>query len=139
MLVNITNAEFVTSLGADIIMLNIFDVDHPVINGLPEVAPEDTIHEIKRLTGRMVAINLEPAAVREDGEKSVWSLTEGRRATVENAKMVIFDKKKCNFLSKKMLTNEMWFVIINELSQVSDNKPLQNEAKQNKKVVDKCR
>ena len=33
MLVNITNAEFVTSLGADIIMLNIFDVDHPVING----------------------------------------------------------------------------------------------------------
>jgi len=85
-LVNITNAEFVTSLGADIIMLNIFDVDHPVINGLPEVAPEDTIHEVKRLTGRMVAINLEPAAVRNDGEKSVWSLTEGRRATVENAK-----------------------------------------------------
>lgn len=82
MLVNITNAEFVTSLGADIIMLNIFDVDHPVINGLPE----DTIHEVKRLTGRMVAINLEPAAVRNDGEKSVWSLTEGRRATVENAK-----------------------------------------------------
>ena len=86
MLVNITNAEFVTSLGADIIMLNIFDVDHPVITGLPEVAPEDTIHEVKRLTGRMVAINLEPAAVRNDGEKSVWSLTEGRRATVENAK-----------------------------------------------------
>ena len=54
-------------------------------------------------------------------------------------RMVIFDKKKCNFLSKKMLTNELWFVIINELSQVSDNKPLQNEAKQNKKVVDKYR
>ena len=53
---------------------------------MPEVAPEDTIHEVKRLTGRMVAINLEPAAVRNDGEKSVWSLTEGRRATVENAK-----------------------------------------------------
>ena len=31
-----------------------------------------------------------------------------------------------------MLTNELWFVIINRLSQVSDNKPLQNEAKQNK-------
>ena len=54
-------------------------------------------------------------------------------------RMVIFDKKECNFLSKKMLTNELWFVIINKLSQVSDNKPLQNEAKQNKKVVDKCR
>ena len=34
-----------------------------------------------------------------------------------------------------MLTNEMWFVIINKLSQVSDNKPLQNEAKQNKKLL----
>lgn len=86
MLVNITNAEFVTSLGSDLIMLNVFDVQHPVINGLPETVPEDTIREVKRLTGRMVAINLEPAVVQADGEISVWSLTEGRRATVENAK-----------------------------------------------------
>ena len=86
MLVNITNAEFVTSLGSDLIMLNVFDVQHPVINGLPETVPEDTIREVKRLTGRMVAINLEPAVVQADGEVSVWSLTEGRRATVENAK-----------------------------------------------------
>ena len=83
---NLDMVKEAVEAGADIIMLNIFDVDHPVINGLPEVAPEDTIHEVKRLTGRMVAINLEPAAVRNDGEKSVWSLTEGRRATVENAK-----------------------------------------------------
>ena len=34
MLVNITNAEFVASLGADLIMLNIFDVNNPVIQGL---------------------------------------------------------------------------------------------------------
>lgn len=86
MLVNITNAEFVTSLGTDIIMLNIFDVNKPVIQGLPEVAPEDTIREIKRLTGRMVAINLEPAAIREGEEDSVWNLTSGRQATVENAR-----------------------------------------------------
>lgn len=51
MLVNITNAEFVASLGSDLIMLNIFDVNHPIIQGLPDVAPEDTIREIKRLTG----------------------------------------------------------------------------------------
>ena len=35
MLVDITNAEFVTSLGADLIMLNVFDVNEPVIQGLP--------------------------------------------------------------------------------------------------------
>lgn len=86
MLVDITNAEFVTSLGADLIMLNIFDVDKPVIQGLPQVAPEDVVREIKRLTGRMVAINLEPAIVKDTEDKSVWNLTKGRQATPENAK-----------------------------------------------------
>lgn len=86
MLVNITNAEFVASLGADLIMLNIFDVNNPVIQGLPQVPPEETIREVKRLTGRMTAINLEPAVIKKEEEKSVWNLTEGRRATVENAR-----------------------------------------------------
>lgn len=85
MLVNITNAEFVASLGADLIMLNIFDVNNPTIQGLPKVAPEDTIREVKRLTGRLVAINLEPAVIKEGEEESVWDLTTGRQATVENA------------------------------------------------------
>lgn len=86
MLVNITNAEFVASLGADLIMLNIFDVNDPIIQGLPQTSPEDTIREVKRLTGRMVAINLEPAVIKDGQEESVWSLTTGRQATVENAR-----------------------------------------------------
>lgn len=86
MLVNITNAEFVASLGADLIMLNIFDVNNPIIQGMPQTSPEDTIREVKRLTGRMVAINLEPAAIKDGQEESVWNLTTGRQATVENAR-----------------------------------------------------
>lgn len=86
MLVDITNAEFVTSLGADLIMLNIFDVNEPVIQGLPQVPPEEVVHEVKRLTGRMVAINLEPAIVKDTEDNSVWNLTKGRQATPENAK-----------------------------------------------------
>ena len=86
MLVNITNAEFAASLGADLIMLNIFDVNNPIIQGLPQTSPEDTIREVKRLTGRMVAINLEPAVIRDEQEESVWNLTTGRQATVENAR-----------------------------------------------------
>ena len=86
MLVNITNAEFAASLGADLIMLNIFDVNNPIIQGLPQTSPEDTIREVKRLTGRMVAINLEPAVIRDEREESVWNLTTGRQATVENAR-----------------------------------------------------
>ena len=86
MLVNITNAEFVASLGADLIMLNIFDVNNPIIQGLPQTSPEDTIREVKRLTGRMVAINLESAVIKDGQEESVWNLTTGRQATVENAR-----------------------------------------------------
>ena len=86
MLVNITNAEFVASLGADLIMLNIFDVNNPIIQGLPQTSPEDTIREVKRLTGRMVAINLEPAVIKDGQGESVWNLTTGRQATVENAR-----------------------------------------------------
>ena len=77
MLVNITNAEFVASLGADLIMLNIFDVNNPTIQGLPKVAPEDTIREVKRLTGRLVAINLEPAVIKEGEEESHRSRPAG--------------------------------------------------------------
>ena len=86
MLINITNAEFVASLGADLIMLNIFDVNNPIIQGLPQTSSEDTIREVKRLTGRMVAINLEPAVIKDGQEESVWNLTTGRQATVENAR-----------------------------------------------------
>lgn len=89
MLVNITNAEFVASLGADLIMLNIFDVNDPIIQGLPQTSPEDTIREVKRLTGRMVAINLEPAVIKDGQEESVWNLTTGRQATVENARKAV--------------------------------------------------
>jgi hypothetical protein len=88
MLSYITNAEFVSAMGADILLLNIFDVQHPVINGLPDVAPDDCIRELKRLTGRMIGINLEPVAsdVPPEDEDSPWVMSEGRRATLENAR-----------------------------------------------------
>ena len=65
-LVDVTNAELAACMGADILLLNMFDVDHPVVNGLPligglpAVAAQDTVKELKRLTGRMIGINLEP-------------------------------------------------------------------------------
>ena len=68
MLGNITNAEFTASMGADILLLNIFDVQNPVIQGLPKVKPEDCVRELKRLTGRMVGINLEPVEDNAGGE-----------------------------------------------------------------------
>lgn len=86
LLTDITNAEVVASMGADILLLNMFDVKNPVIQALPAVRPSETVREIKRLTGRMVGINLEPV---EDGanenDDTLWQMSEGRRATAQNA------------------------------------------------------
>ena len=92
MLGDVTNAEFVASMGADIILLNMFDVNHPVIQALPEVDEKDVIRKVKELTGRPVGINLEPI---EQGIEStvdtidMWKLTNGRVATLENARKAI--------------------------------------------------
>ena len=87
MLGDITNAEFVSAMGADILLLNLFDVKKPVINALPECAPEDTVRMIKKLTGRPVGINLEPIEEEIAGQyEGMWAMTGGRVATLENAK-----------------------------------------------------
>lgn len=92
MLGDVTNAEFVASMGADMILLNIFDVNKPVIQALPKVDPLDTIRKLKELTGRPIGINLEP--VEEDVNSQVdtidmWKLSSGRAATLENGKKAV--------------------------------------------------
>ena len=88
MLGEITNAEFAAVMGADILLLNMFDVMNPVIRGLPKCAPEDTVRMLKKLTGRPIGINLEP--VEQAGEvDEMWAMTEGRKATVANAKRAV--------------------------------------------------
>lgn len=87
MLGNVTNAEFAAAMGADILLLNLFDVQRPGILGLPEgTAPEDTIRALKKLTGRPVGINLEPVPEGVKGEEDpLWAMSAGRKATVDNA------------------------------------------------------
>ena len=60
MLGDISNAELVAALGADLLLLNIFDVQNPVIYGLPKHQPQEVVRLLKKLTGRPVGINLEP-------------------------------------------------------------------------------
>ena len=87
MLGDITNAEFVCAMGADILLLNLFDVHRPVINALPKCAPEDTVRTLKQLTGRPVGINLEPIEEEIAGQyEGMWAMTGGRVATLENAR-----------------------------------------------------
>lgn len=88
LLVDVTNAEYAASLSADILILNMFDVQQPVIQALPEVPAEETIRELKRLTGRLIGINLEPTDfVRAQGNSNtLWQMKAGRLATPENAR-----------------------------------------------------
>ncbi len=83
----VTNAEFASGMGADILILNMFDVDAPMIYALPPVEGTETIRELKRLTGRIIAVNMEPAdpAFSAGSVNTAWQLTKGRQATVENA------------------------------------------------------
>ncbi len=89
MLGDITNAEFAAAMGADILLLNMFDVQNPVIRGLPKCDPADTVRLLKKLTGRPVGINLEPVEQvlsSTDPEENMWAMTDGRKATLDNAR-----------------------------------------------------
>lgn len=89
MLGDITNAEFAAAMGADILLLNMFDVQNPVIRGLPKTEPMEIVSRLKDLTGRPIGINLEPVEQvlsSENIEENMWAMTPGRKATLENAK-----------------------------------------------------
>lgn len=116
-LVDVTNAEFAASLGADMLLLNMFDVEKPVINGLPKVAPEDTVRELKRLTGRMIGINLEPVEeeIAAGNSDTLWEMSQGRKATAANAAlasdmgvdMVLLTGNPGNGVSNKAITDSL--------------------------------
>jgi hypothetical protein len=92
MLGDISNAELAASMGADIILLNVFDVNNPVINGVECEDKNEVIRELKRLTGRKIGINLEPleqgVTSSVDTDKN-WQLSSGRQGTLENAKKAV--------------------------------------------------
>lgn len=110
---DVTNAELARAFGADIILLNMFDVLAPHVEGLEIIgddkfflrtygqgravrAPSSPCSEgapvvsmLKKLTGRPVAINLEPVDEGERLSGPQAALPEGRRATPANAKLAV--------------------------------------------------
>lgn len=77
----LTNAEAACAFGADLILLNFYDVLKPVIRGIPETV-ENPIAELKRLIGRPVGINLEPVG-RGAALEDIIELSPGRLASAE--------------------------------------------------------
>lgn len=114
---DVTNAEFAAAMGADIVLLNMFDVKKPVIQALPEVEAIDTVKELKHLTGRVIGINLEPVEETDtlENQGTMWEMSEGRKATVENASiardmgvdMILLTGNPGNGVSNKAITDSL--------------------------------
>jgi len=84
---DVTNAELAAAFGADLIILNLYDVLEPYIFGIKPEAGETAVQRLKRLAGRPVGVNLEPV---DEGRNVVGervSIGAGRTATRENARL----------------------------------------------------
>ena len=81
---SITNAELSAAFGADMLLLNMVDVYQPIIKGLPK--HDNPIQTLKKLTGRLIGINLEPIP---PSLYASTSLSKGRIATVETAQKAV--------------------------------------------------
>ena len=92
LLQSVTNAELVASMGADLLLLNMFDVNNPVIHGMPVGSePGEIIHALQHLTGRVIGVNLEAVdlALQQQEGGDLWQLQKGRLATAENAQKLV--------------------------------------------------
>lgn len=88
---DVTNAELAASQGADLLLLNMFDAEQPVVQGMPAGGrPQETIRDLQRLTGRVIGVNLE-AVDPESGfnDDEFWRVSPGRAATALNARRLV--------------------------------------------------
>ncbi|MBQ0140126.1 MAG: haloacid dehalogenase-like hydrolase [Kurthia sp.] len=81
LLEGITNAEVMASFGADLIVLNEYDVFEKSIVGFP--SSENPIEQIKKLCGRPIGINLEPVDEEAEILDIKVPLSKGRKASRE--------------------------------------------------------
>lgn len=89
---DLTNAELAVSFGSDMVLLNVFDCQHPHINGLPET--DEPVKLLKKFIGKPVGCNLEPIDLEASMMESRREIAHGRHATKETfikAKELGFD------------------------------------------------
>lgn len=118
----LTNAEYVAAFGADLILLNMFDVNHPHIESLGE--GEQVIRHLKKLVGRPVGINLEPVDEQADQLETLETLPSGRTATeasLKQAKALGVDFVCLTGNPKTGVTNEAIVQSVRTAASISDD------------------
>jgi hypothetical protein len=90
---DITSSELAKAFGADLILLNVFDVYNPIILGMPgqshlaNAKPnENVVRELKELIGLPVGLNLEPIDPNAEMAEDQTSIATGRQASAETLK-----------------------------------------------------
>lgn len=81
----LTNAEIEKAFGADILLLNVLDLDNPKIEGVPE-SEADHISWLKKATSRPIGVNLEPVDENANMTQGKEEIAKGRKASIENYK-----------------------------------------------------
>ncbi|MCK4030108.1 haloacid dehalogenase-like hydrolase [Streptococcus iners] len=79
LIAGVTNAEMMAAFGCDLLVLNELDVFHPEIVDFYDC--DNPIAEIKRLTGRLVGINLEPVDSSQEVQDQQVFLKPGRQVS----------------------------------------------------------
>ncbi|SMC50821.1 haloacid dehalogenase-like hydrolase [Sporomusa malonica] len=86
-LYDVGNAELVAAMGADIILLNLYNAQQPAVFGLSPVTGQSVIDAVKGLIGRPVGVNLEAVDWDSDVQGERVKVERGRLATPENARL----------------------------------------------------
>lgn len=89
MLYDVSNIELAAAFGADILILNTYDVDNPKIYGIGE--GEGLISKVKNMTGRLIAVNMEPVSSEVDMVEEKINISKGRQGRVENIEKLVKD------------------------------------------------
>ena len=114
----ISDPELACAFGADMILLNAFDVYNPHVANI-EGEGEEVVKILKKYTGRLLGINLEP--VSDDpvlGQR--YEVCEGRRASVETAKKAVelgFDFILLTGNPETGVTNEKIIEVMKEINE----------------------
>ena len=78
---DLTNAELAVSFGSDMVLLNCFDCNNPVIKGLPEC--DNPVEKLKEIVGRPIGCNLEPVDLDAELMEERRVISTGRQARKE--------------------------------------------------------
>lgn len=86
---DISNAEVAAAFGADILLLNLFDLNQPFFKNIKSGSAVEIVTTLKKLCGRPLGINLEPVSRENEEANQFAELSSGRKASLKNIEQAV--------------------------------------------------